>query len=553
MSKKPAIITSIFSFLLNLAILLTCVFISFNITNKEAKETLVYYADSISLVYKGEESNDEIKLTYGEIYNIRISIFNKEDASILLDINPLDEEVANENRLNELNTYSNNFYTKVSLTTNYETLYYVKLSDNYFIRVGLPTSSINKVTKNIIIYGLLTLITVETIFCLIQYLIYKKKVKKIQTSINELEDVYGGKTDLENADGVEIINSVLQKVKVNYESYVNDLKNEKIKNELILNSLNEGFILLDEKKNVILINKFALDELGLIKEVIINKSYLYLGLGNEVNKLIEEEAPNEKRFDFEYKNKIYFAMIEKFLINNDCNYFNYGIAFVDVTETRISEKIRKNFVENASHELKTPLTTILGYESLINSNLIDGEELRNANVIIEKESLRMKKLIEDMLTLSEIEASSKKENYEEINVKENVESIVNSLDFSIKEKHLNLNINLEDVRLKIDPEDFDVMFRNLLTNAIKYNKENGAINVTLNNKYLLVEDTGIGIKEKDKGRIFERFYRVDKSRSNENGSTGLGLSIVKHIALKYKFNIEVDSTPCVGSSFKVNF
>lgn len=553
MSKKHVILTSIFCFAVNLVILLTCVLTSFNISNNEARDTLTYYADSIALIYKGEESNDEITLKYGEIYNIRITIFKKDDASPLLEINPLDEEVAIEDRLSELTNYGDNFYTKVSLTTNYETLYYVKITDNYFIRVGLPTSSINEVTKNIIIYGLLTVILVEFAFTAIEYYIYKRNLNSLKANINELEKTYGDKTDLENEDGIEIINKALKKVKVNYANYINEISKEKIKNELILNSLNEGFVLLNSLKNIILINKFAINELGLIKDYVINRSFLYLGLGEQVNELIEKGIEDEVRLDFNFKDKTFYLILEKFIINKDENYFNYGIAFIDVTEVRKSEKIRRNFVQNASHELKTPLTTILGYESLINSNLIDGEDLKKANTVIESEALRMKKLIEDMLVLSEIESSSIKDDIQEINLKEKVESVIYSLELSIKEKHLDLRTDLDDVYWKIDPQDFDILVRNLITNAIKYNKEKGFVNVSLKPDYISIEDNGIGISEKDQGRIFERFFRVDKARSSENGSTGLGLAIVKHLVLKYDFRLTLDSTLGEGSKFTIYF
>jgi two-component system phosphate regulon sensor histidine kinase PhoR len=226
----------------------------------------------------------------------------------------------------------------------------------------------------------------------------------------------------------------------------------------------------------------------------------------------------------------------------------------DVTDSFNSSKMKRDFFANASHELKSPLTSILGYQEMIKDHIITTpEEFDDATEKTIKEAKRMRKIILNMLELSSLENENLRP-IEQINVAKEISSILASLEIEINEKHIHLHEAKDTLIIGINSDDFDKLMRNLLENAIKYNKEGGDIFVKVDGQQKLIQirDTGIGISEEDKTRIFERFYRVDKARSRENGGTGLGLAIVKYICNYYEYTIDVDSVLGQGTSFTLH-
>lgn len=554
MNKKSVIIDTIFVFFLSLIILLASFLTSFYISTNEAKSNLVTYGNEIALIYDEESKNEEIKTKYGNIIDIRITILNYSDGSPVLDINPLENALSNEDRYKELNNNLYSFYEKKSQTTGYNTLYYVTKNDNYFIRIGLPISEIRDISLNILLYGSISLVVLNILYGSIRLYLYKKDLNSLKTSLNDLESVIKIPSINKNDDGIEIINESIKQIKIDFQNKISELEIQKNQNNFILDSIEEGFIVLNEKKEVSLINRFALNILNLKKEEIINKNYVFLTLGNELNEKITSLNDSEiKTFDLKIKENIYLFILSKVNFINKAKSNSIAITFFDVTSLRLNEKMKKEFFQNASHELKTPLTTIIGYEGLINNGLIEEEsELKQANEVILKEAQRMKNVIDDMLVLSSLE-NEKRENLININAKDTLKDILDSMKFLIQNKNLELKTNISSCTLLIEEKDLDRLLRNLISNAIKYNKDNGEIKITLNEEYFEIKDTGIGISSNELPRIYERFYRVDKGRSRDLGGTGLGLAIVKHIAIKYNYKINVSSKIGIGTTFRVIF
>ena len=556
MNKKSVIIDFLFVFFLTLIILVSSFSTSFILSNSEARTRLKTYADNVSLAIENGESYEDITKIYSSVIDLRVTIFD-EEAEVLLEINNDDLIAAKEDRLVELENNSNNYYYKDSLTLGYSVLYYVLKSDVGFIRVGLPRSNIESTSFYILIIGSAVILVIDLTYGFIKYRAYKKALSRLKENVLELEKIADLNYDLSTDDGYKIIDKTLTQTSEVIKDQIEKLKSEKDKTDYILDSIEEGFIVLDGDNNCVLINKFALEKLGLKKEFTLKKSFRALALGDELNNaVLQAFRYNSSTFDKQIQGRIYQFLLTKIDLRwlDKSGKSGIGIIFFNVTEDRLNEKIRREFFQNASHELKTPPTTIIGYKEMIENGLIDDEkEMARAREAVIKESKRMESVIEDMLALSSLEYNMSNEKKVDIDAKEMVKDIVYSFEYLLNEKEITCSLKLSSVSLKMVPKDFDRLVRNLISNAIKYNKEKGKIYVNLTKNYISVKDSGIGIEAKNLSRIFERFFRVDKGRSREQGGTGLGLAIVKHICLNYGFKVEVKSKVLEGTEFIVYF
>ena len=215
--------------------------------------------------------------------------------------------------------------------------------------------------------------------------------------------------------------------------------------------------------------------------------------------------------------------------------------------------MKRQFTANVSHELKTPLTSILGYAQLIESGIAEGEDVIKFASVINKESQRMLYLVGDILKLSELEEENANILKEPADLHEIAKLAIESLEVVAKKNSVTLSLNGEKTIINANKNLMYELIYNLCDNAIRYNKPNGSVSVVTKDNYVSVTDTGIGIDPKYHSRIFERFYRVDKSRSKQTGGTGLGLSIVKHIAELHEGEIFIKSKPGEGTSITVKF
>ncbi len=228
-------------------------------------------------------------------------------------------------------------------------------------------------------------------------------------------------------------------------------------------------------------------------------------------------------------------------------------------ESKRAEMIRKEFVANVSHELKTPLTSISGFIETLQQGAAEDPEIRTRFIdIIAIETSRLKRLIEDLLVLSDIENRKESADVQEFSAQEEIEKTVQTLQPIADDKSVQLITGFDDdVTISGNPDRFRQMMVNLIENAVKYSEEGGRVWVEARRRdskiQVTVRDEGIGIAEEHLDRLFERFYRVDKSRSAKAGGTGLGLSIVKHIAALFNAELKVESKVGEGSIFYVIF
>lgn len=234
------------------------------------------------------------------------------------------------------------------------------------------------------------------------------------------------------------------------------------------------------------------------------------------------------------------------------------VILYDLTESRQIERMQVDFVNNVSHELKTPVTSIEGFsETLLNGAKDDPKKLDHFLNIIHDESVRLSELIQDILSLSKVKRDTEK--IDTINLNDDINRILDRQSITIKKHHIKVNqqyFGSPDVTA--NKEKINLVFRNLIKNAISYNKENGQIDLEVHHDEIenrikfIIKDSGIGISEDDQARIFERFYRVDRSRSLETGGTGLGLAIVKETLDTLDGDIRIESHKGLGTTFTVD-
>ena len=234
-----------------------------------------------------------------------------------------------------------------------------------------------------------------------------------------------------------------------------------------------------------------------------------------------------------------------------------GVASGGTIEKNDNQQMRKDFTTNVSHELKTPLTSISGYAEMIENGMAKDEDIKTFAGKIHAEAGRMISLIGDIIQLSELDEPNASMETEEVSLKDLAQDTVELLTFPAERRGVTLAVEGEDITLQGSRSLLEELIYNLCDNAIRYNTPHGSVVVRTgtekNRIFLEVKDTGIGISPEHQSRIFERFYRVDKSRSRETGGTGLGLAIVKHIAEQHKAQIKLESEECVGTTIRVLF
>lgn len=233
-----------------------------------------------------------------------------------------------------------------------------------------------------------------------------------------------------------------------------------------------------------------------------------------------------------------------------------GNDFMNRAEEEIA-KMRKEFSANVSHELKTPLTSISGYAEIMKSGMVNQEDMIVFSERIYKEASRMIALVDDIIKLSKLDEDSVEIEHENVDLYVLSGEIVERLSMSAKKRDVHVELEGEPVEVFGVRQVLDEMIFNLCENAIKYNVPNGKVRLWVGKMKdgvkIIVEDTGIGIPKDQQERVFERFYRVDKSHSKETGGTGLGLSIVKHGAMLHHAQIRVESEVGRGTRMEVIF
>lgn len=337
---------------------------------------------------------------------------------------------------------------------------------------------------------------------------------------------------------------------------IEHIEQEKNKIQLIIENMSEGFLLLNTDKIILSINHSAIRLLYAKDTDYLGKNILYLSRNEMLNNSIDYAVKGESISTDIFINSRYIQIFSNPVYEKD-KIIGVMCILLDVTAKKESEKIRREFTANVSHELKTPLTTISGYAELIENDIARKEDIKGFATKIRSEATRLIFLINDIIKLSELEEPKTDLQLEYVDLLEIAIECENMLTIPAQKKNVKMKVSGESCKVLVDRNMIEELIYNLCDNAIRYNKPNGTVTVTVKSKdkstILSVEDTGIGIPEEHQSRIFERFYRVDRSRSKATGGTGLGLSIVKHIVQQHNAKITLSSEVNVGTKITVIF
>ena len=435
-----------------------------------------------------------------------------------------------------------------SATRKTETLYYaLRLSDGSLLRIAAESASLWGVLASTYSPLLLIAAVVLLLAGFIAFVLTRAIVRPFNTL-----DL---KHPLENKTYDELSPLLRRLDKQNQESHeqVRLLTARQEEFDLITSGMQEGLVIFSKDGTVLSANAAA----RAILSGETGGSYLQLCREKHYLSVVESAlAGKAKTKKMKQGGRVYTLTatpVQNSLAGNAAVLF-----IVDLTDSELSEKMRREFSANVSHELKTPLTSILGYAEIIGNGLANASDIPKFADRIHKEAARLLTLIEDIIKLSQLDEDELRAEFVPVELSELCKSVLQELSQKAEKAGVTLHFSGGEQTVSgFEPSLYEMIY-NLCDNAIAYNKPGGSVNVSLektpeNKIRLTVRDTGIGIAEEHLGRVFERFYRVDKSHSKETGGTGLGLSIVKHAALMHDAELSIESTPQVGTTIQILF
>lgn len=322
----------------------------------------------------------------------------------------------------------------------------------------------------------------------------------------------------------------------------------------LMNGITQGIVLINEKNIVVQINEAAM-QMGNLHGPVQGFHFLKLFPEEALKKAILEEKIKKKVLTIKREDHTYEFHLDP--IETHDKFSGQAILILDISEKEKMEQIRREFSANISHELKTPIQSILGYSELLDSKCVKKEDQPLFVKKIYNKALFMRSIVEELLDLSKMEQEVDRLNFESIDMKELIEQIIEMHKLSIEKKELTIKTKLEPVKLFGHHKACRMILNNLIDNAIKYNRNKGTITICLEQKNqegatIMIQDTGIGIASEEQEHIFDRFYRSNLIRSSYPGS-GIGLSIVKHALLLMHGSIQVESKLGKGTRFLVTF
>ena len=572
MKKKLILSNSLLVvFIILLRTVFSCLF-SWNV-NKENQETSIRIElNTISQLYQNEASEKEQELAI----NDTIAIF--EDSDEELRITFIDQsgnvladtisESTSESHLQrpEIQNVGTIFYRYSS--TLKEKMRYIACQVNQgngeliFIRIARPSGFVFSALKHRLIVSLALMAIEILLVILINMGLINHTLKPLKSQLNRLSNL-GGKKEIYQVTSFDSLDINEISSQIDYAEHVikekiNNLKEEQKKLAFIINTRHQGLLVLNFNEEVVLINSEAKDIFQYhatpypkLTDVTINPDII-----QTIRKTRNTHISDHRDLTREGH---YYHITTDFLETDWSDSIKgraVAVSIFDRTDEKQLADTKRDFFANASHELKSPLTTIIGFSDRIKKGFLSSkEEIDNALSRIIFESKRRNNIVRQMLDLSRLETETMEEDISKLSMKDEVIACMKEFDSQRNQRNLKSKVLGNDFDVLRKKEDCQERIKNLIENAVRYNRPDGSVSVARDEKKksICISDTGIGIPSDQIPRIFERFYRVDKAHSRKLGGTGLGLSIVKHICLNYKIRILVHSELGKGSSFTLFF
>lgn len=482
-----------------------------------------------------------------------------EDGTVLYDSVESAEKMGNHadrEEIKEAREYGTGEASRYSSTLTEQTIYISKLlSDGSVLRV-----SVSHATVPALVFGMLQPLIVVL---LLAFILSSVLAHRLSEKIVEPLSAIDLDKPLENNtyDELAPVLSHIEKQHRQIARQMYDIDRSRSEFEAVTHNMKEGLVLTSEKGEIISINPSAASFFLGVKpdsaefyeheKGCIGKDFLTLDRSRETHELIERAQANGEaesrvsRWGREYQ-------LNASRVLSDGKFTGIVLLIFDVTDKVFAERNRREFTANVSHELKTPLQSIMGSAELIENGLVKPEDMKDFSDRIYKEAARLLTLIEDIIRLSQLDENVELA-WENLDIAKMASDTAALLRDTAEKKNVKINLDCEPTEIYGVRQLYSEIIYNLCENAIKYNKDGGSVTVSVHPKNggieLTVSDTGIGIPPEHRSRVFERFYRVDKSHSKATGGTGLGLSIVKH-AVQY-LGGQIDLTSRVGEGTKI--
>ena len=419
-----------------------------------------------------------------------------------------------------------------------------QLSDGTVLRI-----STSQRTLMILLVGMLhPLCIVIVIAIALSAVLAARMAKRIIEPLNNL--------DLEQPlsnNTYEELSPLLRRINQQHHQINDQIRKLQRKNDefqQITSNMQEALVVLDKDTNIRSINKAA-RKLFSADETCLGKSFFLINRSRELRQTLND-ALDHGHGSTVYELDGCAYRFDMSSIQSEGSLLGAVILAVDITESRNAEQLRREFSANVSHELKTPLQGIIGSAELLESGMVKQSDEARFLGHIRKEASRLVNLVEDIIRLSQLDEGVDLPT-EKVDLLEMAEEVMGILESSAEQKNITMSVSgdgfcVQGVRRLL----YEIIY-NLCDNAVKYNVPGGRVQITVDNRRITVKDTGIGISMEHWDRVFERFYRVDKSHSKQSGGTGLGLSIVKHAAAYHNAQISLESTPGKGTAITVQF
>ena len=469
---------------------------------------------------------------------------NEADASTM-------ENHADREEIREALTSETGTAQRFSSTLSEQTLYVTqRLSDGTVIRLASAQK-----TVGLLLISMIQPILIILVLSLLLSAVLASRLSKglIKPSLS---------LDLEHPEGCETYDELppllsrLKRQNDTIQQQMNLLKQRQTEFAALTDNMSEGFLLLDRQGHVLSHNSGALRLLG-VEEPEGEVNVLVLNREEPFRQAVDEALSGKRSQQMLHLNGRYCKLLANPVLA-DGKPAGAVLVLLDVTEQEQRDELRREFTANVSHELKTPLTSISGIAEIMQSGMVKPEDIQSFAGDIYQEAQRLIALVEDIIRLSRLDEGAESLEREPVNLLSVAQDVARRLDSAAQKAGVTLKVMGLSVEVRGIPSVLDEMVYNLCDNAIKYNHPGGTVNVTVaptddGSAEVTVEDTGIGIPVEDQSRVFERFYRVDKSHSKEIGGTGLGLSIVKHGASLHGAQIHMDSQVGRGTSVQLLF